>query len=249
MAGVAISTLTGQGNIIGNAENAVGKYNNSEVNEEHLLNEIEKMLEEKVNGTDTIPEDKVKIVVETNLTGGTVSGDVTIICNKGDSLKEALRDANIIISANEGYTLDKLVIENVEEFSNLEELKSAENILNNNITIKPVFEVDVIGTTNPEQGDGVADKYQVTIESTVTNVNGGSITPTGRIVLTKYDEDGNYSENGLTGGQTYTIQAYSGYHIEDVKINGVSIGATETYTFNAITESSSIAVTFTRNNT
>ena len=37
-----MATLTGQGNIIGNAENAVGKYNNSVASEQQLLNEIEK---------------------------------------------------------------------------------------------------------------------------------------------------------------------------------------------------------------
>ena len=42
LAGVAISSLTGQGNIIENAENAVGKYNNSVTTEQQLLNEIEK---------------------------------------------------------------------------------------------------------------------------------------------------------------------------------------------------------------
>ena len=44
LAGVALATLTGQGNIIGNAENAVGKYNNSVIKEQELLNEIEKYL-------------------------------------------------------------------------------------------------------------------------------------------------------------------------------------------------------------
>ena len=42
LAGVALTTLTGQGNIIVNAENAVGKYNNSVASEQQLLNEIEK---------------------------------------------------------------------------------------------------------------------------------------------------------------------------------------------------------------
>ena len=39
-----MATLTGQGNIIGNAENAVGEYNNSVIEEQKLLNEIEKYL-------------------------------------------------------------------------------------------------------------------------------------------------------------------------------------------------------------
>ena len=50
LAGVALATLTGQGNIIGNAENAVGQYNNSVTKEQQLLNEIEKYFENHING-------------------------------------------------------------------------------------------------------------------------------------------------------------------------------------------------------
>ena len=50
LAGVALATLTGQGNIIGNAENAVGKYNNSVADEQQLLNEIEKYFQNYLEG-------------------------------------------------------------------------------------------------------------------------------------------------------------------------------------------------------
>ena len=45
LAGVTLATLTEQGNIIGNAENAVEKYKNSVVGEQILLNRIEKYFE------------------------------------------------------------------------------------------------------------------------------------------------------------------------------------------------------------
>ncbi len=50
LAGVALATLIGQGNIIGNAENAVGKYNNSVASEQQLLNEIEKYFQNYLEG-------------------------------------------------------------------------------------------------------------------------------------------------------------------------------------------------------
>ena len=50
LAGVALATLTGQGNIIGNAENAVGKYNNSVASEQQFLNEIEKYFQNYLEG-------------------------------------------------------------------------------------------------------------------------------------------------------------------------------------------------------
>ena len=46
LAGVVLATLTGQGSIIKNAENAVGKYNESVVKEEAILNSIDKYLNE-----------------------------------------------------------------------------------------------------------------------------------------------------------------------------------------------------------
>ena len=50
LAGVALATLTGQGNIIGNAENAVGTYNHSVVDEQQFLNEIEKYFQNYLEG-------------------------------------------------------------------------------------------------------------------------------------------------------------------------------------------------------
>ena len=50
LAGVALATLTGQGNIIGNAENAVGKHNDSVGSEKQFLNEIEKYFQNYLQG-------------------------------------------------------------------------------------------------------------------------------------------------------------------------------------------------------
>ena len=46
IAGVVLATLTGQGNIIGNAENAVEKYNNKVEEEQIVINAIDKYLNE-----------------------------------------------------------------------------------------------------------------------------------------------------------------------------------------------------------
>ena len=64
LAGVALATLTGEGSIIENAENAVGKYNNSVIAEQQLLNEIEKYFIEHTNGD---KEDKGVIVDKTEI--------------------------------------------------------------------------------------------------------------------------------------------------------------------------------------
>ena len=64
----------------------------------------------------------------------------------------------------------------------------------------------------------------------------GSITPSGDIDV-------------LHGGsQTFSIAANSGYAISNVKIDGVSIGAVKSYTFENVTGNHTIAVTFMKAN-
>ena len=64
----------------------------------------------------------------------------------------------------------------------------------------------------------------------------GSITPSGDVDV-------------LHGGsQTFTIAANSGYAISIVKVDGVSIGAVKSYTFENVTENHTIEVTFMKAN-
>ena len=64
----------------------------------------------------------------------------------------------------------------------------------------------------------------------------GSITPSGNVDV-------------LHGGsQTFTIAANSGYAISNVKVDGVSIGAVKSYTFENVTENHTIEVTFMKAN-
>ena len=52
---MALATLTGQGSIIGNAENVVGRYNNGVIVEQQLLNEIEGYLSSSIDRLEKIP--------------------------------------------------------------------------------------------------------------------------------------------------------------------------------------------------
>ena len=91
LAGVALATLTGQGNIIGNAENAVGKYNNSVSSEQQLLNEIEKYFQNYLEGGNgAIPPEAIDIpevdengLATENTTITTEEENVQIVIPKG----------------------------------------------------------------------------------------------------------------------------------------------------------------------
>ena len=67
---------------------------------------------------------------------------------------------------------------------------------------------------------------------TATAGNNGTITPMG------------ISEVESGGNITFTITANSGYHIFDVKVNGESVGAVDSYTFENVTENAMITVEF-----
>ena len=70
---------------------------------------------------------------------------------------------------------------------------------------------------------------------TATSNGNGSITPDG---VTTVQEG---------GSQSYTIQADSGYHISDVKVNGTSVGAVESYDFTDVRSNQTIEAIFVRN--
>ena len=67
---------------------------------------------------------------------------------------------------------------------------------------------------------------------TATAGANGTISPSGEVIVAE-------GEN-----KTFTITANSGYHIKDVKINGASVGAVSTYTFNDVAANATITVEF-----
>ncbi len=66
--------------------------------------------------------------------------------------------------------------------------------------------------------------------------NGGSISPSGSIVV---------SQNL---GQSFTVASNPGYTIADVTVDGSSVGAVTSYTFNKVTTDHTISATFAINN-
>ena len=86
-----------------------------------------------------------------------------------------------------------------------------------------------------------ADTYIIAIwkDAPITNYTitatagaNGSISPSGDTTVAQ------------GANQTYTITANSGYHIKDVKVNGSSVGAVATYTFDDVAANATITVEF-----
>ena len=83
LAGVTISVLIGQGNIIENSKNAVGKYNNRVIEEQEILNEVI----EYINNSGSIEETGISISVVTDTTEVTKKVIVTVVGNAEEGIK------------------------------------------------------------------------------------------------------------------------------------------------------------------
>ena len=82
-------------------------------------------------------------------------------------------------------------------------------------------------------GSSETPTQPTTYTITASAGQGGSITPSGAVSVAK------------GGSQTFTIKPSDNYEIEDVKVDGVSKGAVETYTISNVSENHTIAATFT----
>ncbi len=97
---------------------------------------------------------------------------------------------------------------------------------------------DIDSTDNPiaitmETHKSVIANFAINIYTITATANlGGIISPSGSITV-------NYG-----GSQTFNIIPNPGYHVEDVKVNGISVGPVTTFTFDNITANHIIEVTF-----
>ena len=83
LAGVTISALIGQGNIIENSKDAVGKYNNRVIEEQEILNEVI----EYINNSGSIEETGISISVVADTTEVTKKVIVTVEGNTEEGIK------------------------------------------------------------------------------------------------------------------------------------------------------------------
>ena len=103
--------------------------------------------------------------------------------------------------------------------------------------IKVVYTKDSIGTTDPTQPDGVADKYQATIKY-AAGAN-GSVTGTTTRVVTLVDADGNpaTSQEIVPGTQGVTVEPATGYEFDKWTDSDPAAAITargdQTYTYTA----------------
>jgi len=128
--------------------------------------------------------------------------------------------ATFIITPDKGYKVSDVKVDGVSVMSNLiDNNDGSYTYIFNSVTSCHTIEANFAGNT-----------------CTITALagQGGTITPSGTVVV-----------NAGTN-QTFTITPNPGYHIDDVKVDGVSIGAVSTYTFEDVVVNHTIEASFER---
>ena len=122
---------------------------------------------------------------------------------------------------NSGYDIDDITNISSENIEKMEVIKTANGIK---------FHVDAGGFSPFALVYDTVNAYTIT----ATAGENGSISPSGEFTVTAGED------------QTFTITPDRGYHIQDVLVDGVSVGAVSSYTFEAVAENHTITATFAK---
>ncbi len=108
------------------------------------------------------------------------------------------------------------------------------NVLVDGQSVGPVTNYSFTGVTTPRAitASFVPDTTYYTITASVTS-GGGSISPSGSVSVSS------------GGSQTFSITPSTGYRVNSVLVNGVSVGAVSSYAISNVTENKTITASFT----
>lgn len=141
----------------------------------------------------------------------------------------------------EWYSRYHKVYKNFDDYTTVKDNEIADQPGTFKAPVGGKFSWDLNGTLSDPDGyaDMKADAILADLFKDVRYIdasanNGGVISPEGRTNLTSGDS------------VTYSITPFSGYHISDVTVDGQSVGAVDSYTFDNVTDNHTIAVTFAR---
>ena len=146
------------------------------------------------------------------------SQDITFdIANVGDKLP---------VDTKDGYTFQGWKIDGTTYTTVTSGLLDALAASGNTLQAEADFKENVV--IGGGGGGSVVNTYVITASAG----QGGTISPTGRVSVS------------LNANKQFTIQAKDGYVIADVLVDGVSVGAVSSYTFERVNKNHTISVTF-----
>ena len=172
---------------------------------------------------DPAPSEKYTVTARVNDGNGTIT-PVSKTVDAGD-------DVVFTITANGDYALDYITVDGKVVYSN----NDAENPFKDTWTLKNVqANSEVVAYFGEDQnGDNVPDAPTYLTVTARAGEN-GSISPSGTLLVKRGES------------QSFSITASSDYHISDVAVNGVSVGAVSSYEMISISENMTITASFAR---
>ena len=172
--------------------------------------------------SEAVTEGKTTVTLEASTDGGTTWNPIWNAASIANDLKSDVLASNI-------ETADATVSIPAEyQVANVK-FAFRYRTTNKNTGGCTVF-VDNVKLTASDGGSTPVEPTSYTI--TASAGQGGSITPSGAVSVAK------------GGSQTFTIKPSDNYEIEDVKVDGQSVGKVTEYTFESVTAEHSIAATF-----
>ena len=172
---------------------------------------------------DPAPSERYTVTARVNDGNGTIT-PVSKTVDAGD-------DVVFTITANGGYALDYITVDGKVVYSN----NDAENPFKDTWTLKNVqANSEVVAYFGEDQnGDDVPDAPTYLTVTARAGEN-GAISPSGTLLVKRGES------------QSFSITASSDYHISDVAVNGVSVGAVSSYEMISISENMTITASFAR---
>lgn len=172
---------------------------------------------------DPAPSERYTVTARVNDGNGTIT-PVSKTVDAGD-------DVVFTITAYGGYALDYITVDGKVVYSN----NDAENPFKDTWTLKNVqANSEVVAYFGEDQnGDDVPDAPTYLTVTARAGEN-GSISPSGTLLVKRGES------------QSFSITASSDYHISDVAVNGVSVGAVSSYEMISISENMTITASFAR---
>ena len=138
-----------------------------------------------------------------------------------DSVFDVLEDTivEIILTPNTGYEVSKVLINGIDYTS---------EVVDNKLELMPEEDINVVVAYRRISTGGGSST--TTYKITVTASENATVTPNGIVKVVR-------NEN-----KTFKIKANDGYEIEDVLVDGISVGAVSEYTFEKVKEKHTLEV-------
>lgn len=161
----------------------------------------------------------VKVKGHFNIAISVNGGNGTIKASKTEILEDD--EVEITFTPDDGYTIKQVLI-------NGEDITS--EVKDNKLILMPEDNLNIVVSYKKTSSGGNSSPSSMTYRITVTAPENATVAPNGTVKV-KRDRE-----------QTFIIEAKKGYEIEDVLVDGVSVGVVDEYTFKKVRKNHTLEI-------